>query len=62
MRGCVAFPGERSFRRIAGSSRETKVLGACHQAAVANDGGKNRQLRHASFAGLGVGAISIGIH
>ncbi len=29
--------------------------------AVANDGGKNRQLRHASLAGLGVGVASTGI-
>jgi hypothetical protein len=39
-----------------------KVLRAGRLAAAASEGGNNRQLRHASFAGLGVGSTSIGSH
>jgi hypothetical protein len=39
----------------------TNLFRACREPAVANDGGKNRQLRHASLAGLGVGVASTGI-
>jgi hypothetical protein len=40
----------------------TKVLPAGRLAAITNDGSHDRQLRHASIAGLGVGAAPISIH